>query len=107
MTSHFVQRAVCVAAIVAIILLTVLIILLWTTVGPGVFSSKNTVANRPQGGYELRTHDSESRINDNDVTTILSGYSTPLEGLDVVTSTATLLNEEADDFTKSTGQSLM
>jgi hypothetical protein len=41
------------------------------------------------------------------VTTILSGYSTPLEGLDVVTSTATLLNEEADDFTKSTGQSLM
>jgi hypothetical protein len=104
MTSRFGQRAVGVAAIVAIILLTVLIILLWTAFGEGVFSSKNAAANQPQRGYELRTHDSESRGNDNDVTTILSGYSTPVEGLGVVTSTATLLNEDVEGFTKSTGE---
>lgn len=107
MTSRFGQRAVGVAAIVAIILLTVLIILLWTAVGAGMFSSKNAAENQPQRGYELRTHDSESHRTENDVTTIFSGYSTPVEGLDVVTSTATLLNQKVDDLTKSTGELLI
>jgi hypothetical protein len=104
MTSRFGQRAVGVAAVVAIILLTLLIILLWTAVGAGVFSSKNAARNQPQRGHELRTHDFESRRNENDVTTILRGYSTLSEGLGVVTSTPTLLNEGMDDFAKSTGE---
>jgi hypothetical protein len=104
MTSRFGQRAVGVAAIVAIILLTVLIILLWTAVGEGVFNSKNAAPDRPQAGYELRTHDSESRRNENDATTIFRGRSTADEGPGVVTPTPTLPNEGIDDSSKSIGE---
>jgi hypothetical protein len=105
MTSRLGQKAVGVAAIVAIILLTVLIILLWTGVGAGVFSSKNAVANPDRRGYKVDTHDTRShRIQNGDLRTIFSGYNISGEGLDMLTSTATLLNEESDDITKGTGK---
>jgi hypothetical protein len=105
MTSRLGQKAVGVAAIVAIILLIVLIVLLWTGFGAGVFSSRNAVTDPPHKGYELRTHDSKShRTQIDDITTIFSGYSTSGEGLGVVTSAATLLNEKTEDITKSMGK---
>jgi len=105
MTSRLGQKAVGVAAIVAIVLLTVLIILLWTGVGAGVFSSRNAVANPARGGYEVSTHDSGSRrIQNGDLRTIFSGLNISGEGLDMVTATATLLNEESDYNIKGTGK---
>lgn len=105
MTSRLGQKAVGVAAIVAIILLTVLIILLWTGVGAGLFSSRNAVANPTRGGSEVSTHDSRShRIHNGDLRTIMGGYNISEEGLDIVTSTATLLSEESDDVTKDRGK---
>lgn len=100
MTSRLGQRAVGVAAIVTIILLIVLIVILWTGVGAGVFSSRNAVANQPHRGYEPRTHDSEShRTENDDVTMTFSGFSSSGDdGLDALTSAATLLNEKTDDL---------
>ncbi|XP_069692936.1 A disintegrin and metalloproteinase with thrombospondin motifs 9 isoform X2 [Periplaneta americana] len=102
MTSRLGQKAVGVAAVVAIILLIVLIALLWTGVGAGVFSSRSTASTPPQRGFELRTSDSKSRRNQNeDIATIY----TSREGLDIVTSTATLLNEKLDDYIKGSERS--
>lgn len=104
MTSRWGQKAVGVGAIVVIILLTILIILLWTGVGIGVFSSRNAEADRAGGGY-VSTHDSRSRrIQNGDLRTIFSGHNISGEGLDMVTATATLLNEESDYITKGTGK---
>jgi hypothetical protein len=97
MTSRLGQKAVGAAVIFAIILLTVLIILLWTGVGAGVFSSRNAVGNADHRGYEVSTHDSRShRIQNGDLRTIFSGYNISGEGLDMVTSTVTLLSEDSD-----------
>jgi hypothetical protein len=105
MTSRWGQKAVGVAAIVAIILLTILIVLLWAGVGAGVFSSRNAEADPARGGYEVSTHDSRSRrIQNGDLRTIFGGHNISGEGLDMVTATATLLNEESDYITKGTGK---
>ncbi|KAJ9574893.1 hypothetical protein L9F63_007912, partial [Diploptera punctata] len=81
MTSRLGQKAVGVAAIVAIILLIVLIVLLWTGVGAGVFSTRNSVGKSLQS----KPHRNEE-------------ISTLLTDIDIVTSSATLLNDKVEDY---------
>ena len=88
MTSRIGQKAAGVAAIIAIILLVILIVLLWTGVGVGVFNSKNSSVKH----HHPKSHRME------DMNTLLSE-------LDIVTSSATLLNDKMDDYMRGNGKS--